>query len=73
MYLGHRPWKNMHQHAQFLPFESDLRIDVDGTIKLGPMEWYGIPLSSSQVYAKGNMENILKMIPISISNTPSVI
>ena len=62
----------MHQHASFIPLESDLRIDVVETIKPSPMEWYGVPLESSQVYAKGNMEKNLENIPINISKTIDV-
>ena len=47
MELGDSPWKYSHQRASFLLTESYLRIDVDGTIQLSSMEWYGSPLTSS--------------------------
>ena len=63
----------MHQFLLILPTNNYLRIDENHTIRPRSMDFYGIPLSASQVYAKGNMAKIKKTIHINIYRTPRFI
>ena len=73
MYLEEILWKYVHHGVTFLPTMNGTRIDENGIIRLGTMDWHGIPLSIFEVYIERNMVNISKNIPNNIFRTPRVI
>ena len=67
-----KPWEYLHQISYSLLNLDNMHIiehDLNNSVGYG---WYCIPLSTHDVLAEGNMENVSKTIPINISKTPGV-
>ena len=73
MSSNENPWQDMHQRLYFLPKKNGIEVDNKGIIKPINIHWYTSSLATHEIYAKGDMYNISKTIPINISRKPSVI
>jgi hypothetical protein len=73
MNFSERPWEDMHHLAYFIHELSSMEVGEKRIIMHVDFDRYGSPISTHDVYAKGNMENILKTIPINISSKYHVV
>jgi len=68
-----RPWGYLHQRSYLLlNLDNMQEIEYDLKNFIG-YNWFCSPVSTHDVLAEGNMENISKTIPINIYKTPGII
>jgi hypothetical protein len=68
-----RPWEDMHHRSYFLLDISHVERGKFKSVVGGNGSERVNPLAKNDVYAEGNMENILETIPINISRTNDVV
>lgn len=73
MASSERPWEDMHHRSYFIPQSGKVGIGVWDSLQTRCFNWCQNPIPSQDVYAKGNMANISRTMPIDTSVKPAVI
>jgi hypothetical protein len=68
-----KPWEDLHHRSYFLLELSQIEVGEFTVTMTGDRSCHTNPLATHKIYAEGNMETIVEMIPINISRTPGVI
>jgi hypothetical protein len=73
MTIPYKPWEDIHHTSYFLPELNQIEVGEFTMTMMGYRSYPINPLATHEVYAEGNMENIIETLPINISQNPSVV
>jgi hypothetical protein len=72
MIIPDKPWEDIHHRSYFLPELSRIEVGEFTVTMTGDQSCPINLLATHEIYAKGNMETILEIVPINISQNPGV-
>jgi hypothetical protein len=68
-----KPWEDLHHRSYFIPKLSRIQAGEFTVTMTRDRSYHTNPLATHNIYAEGNMETIVEMIPLNISRTPGII